>query len=296
MVRPLKAGIDYFPLDVDIDQDDKVALIEARHGIEGFGVMIKLLMKIYKEGYVYAWSEREELLFSKRIHMNQEKVQQIVSDCLNEGLFNKTLYKKFRVLTSHGIQKRYLEAVKRRKEVRICKHYFLLEDLESILGHSKTAIYLVDRDGKEVNVNQKPVEPPHSDNQKSQRKEKQNKETQTSPSTNYNPRDLEMATLLFDLMKQNNPHVKKPNIEKWAQDCRRMHEQDQRTYEQIEWLIRWSQADSFWKSNILSMDKLRKKFDQLIIKIKTAREQNSESSAPMPYHQMPDPNTFLFKE
>ena len=45
MARPVKEGLEYFPLDCDIDQDDKVALIEAQHGIKGFGVVIKLLMK-----------------------------------------------------------------------------------------------------------------------------------------------------------------------------------------------------------------------------------------------------------
>ena len=28
MARPQKNGLDYFPLDVDMDQDDKIALIE----------------------------------------------------------------------------------------------------------------------------------------------------------------------------------------------------------------------------------------------------------------------------
>ena len=43
MARPIKSGLDYFPLDVDIDQDDKVAIIEAEHGMLGFGIVIKLL-------------------------------------------------------------------------------------------------------------------------------------------------------------------------------------------------------------------------------------------------------------
>jgi len=29
MARPTKTGLDYFPLDVDMDNDDKIALIEA---------------------------------------------------------------------------------------------------------------------------------------------------------------------------------------------------------------------------------------------------------------------------
>ena len=40
MARPQKAGIDYFPMDVDMDQDDKILLIEAEHGVEGFGILV----------------------------------------------------------------------------------------------------------------------------------------------------------------------------------------------------------------------------------------------------------------
>ena len=70
MARPQKTGLDYFPLDVDIDQDDKVAIIEAQHGIVGFGIVVKLLMKIYDTGYFYEWTEREQILFSNRVNVN----------------------------------------------------------------------------------------------------------------------------------------------------------------------------------------------------------------------------------
>ena len=40
MARPQKEGIDYFTLDVKMD--DEVKLVEAKSGIAGFGVLIKL--------------------------------------------------------------------------------------------------------------------------------------------------------------------------------------------------------------------------------------------------------------
>ena len=43
--RPLKNGVDYFPLDVVMD--DKIELIESIHGIKGFGIIIKIFQKIY---------------------------------------------------------------------------------------------------------------------------------------------------------------------------------------------------------------------------------------------------------
>jgi hypothetical protein len=80
--------------------------------------------------------------------------------------------------------------------------------------------------------------------------------------------DMEMAELLFQKMLANNENAKQPNLEAWANEVRLMREKDNRTIEQIQYLINWSQNDSFWKVNILSMSKLRSKFDQLVIRCK----------------------------
>jgi hypothetical protein len=121
MSRPIKQGLDYFPLDVDTD--DKVELIEAKHGIVGFGVIIKLYQKIYKEGYYLNWNEETSLLFSKRINVNINIINDVITDCLQYNLLDKTLFNTYKILTSEGIQKRYLGAVERRKEVFLCKKY-----------------------------------------------------------------------------------------------------------------------------------------------------------------------------
>lgn len=128
MARPQKLGLDYFPLDVDIDQDDKIQLVEALHGTTGFAVVIKLLMRIYKEGYYYDWTEMEHLLFSRRVNVDINQLNDIVNDCVKYGLFDQKLYDKYQILTSHGIQERYFEASKRRKNITVVNQYMLIND------------------------------------------------------------------------------------------------------------------------------------------------------------------------
>jgi DnaD/phage-associated family protein len=128
MARPQKEGLDYFPLDVDIDQDDKVAVIEAQHGVTGFAVVIKLLMKIYKNGYFYQWTEKEQLLFSRLVNVDINELNVIINDCVKWGLFSEKLYQEGQILTSKGIQLRYLEASTRRQEVHIKKSHLLIEE------------------------------------------------------------------------------------------------------------------------------------------------------------------------
>lgn len=128
MARPFKEGLEYFPLDCDIDQNDKIALIEAQHGIVGFGVAIKLLMKIYNNSYFYEWTEKEQLLFSRRVNVNINEVNVIINDLVKWDFFDEKLFKDEKILTSKGIQRRYLEAVGRRQKVKMLKKYLLLDE------------------------------------------------------------------------------------------------------------------------------------------------------------------------
>lgn len=150
MARPIKEGLEYFPLDCDIDQDDKIALIEAQHGIVGFGIVIKLLMKIYKNGYFYEWTEKEQLLFSKRVNVDINEVNVIINDLIKWDFFNKEIFEREKILTSKGIQKRYLAAVGRRQKVKILEKHLLL-DTDTINAYKNLVI--VDRNHSSEGVN-----------------------------------------------------------------------------------------------------------------------------------------------
>lgn len=86
--------------------------------------------------------------------------------------------------------------------------------------------------------------------------------------------DVYLVQLLIDLMLQNNPEssilkrLTPSRQNDWINQCRLLREADGRTPEQIEAVIRFCQTDSFWKSNILSMPKLREKWDTLWMKAK----------------------------
>jgi hypothetical protein len=150
MARPQKEGLDYFPFDVDMDQDDKVALIEAKHGITGFGVVVKLFMKIYKNSYYYEWTEKEQLLFSRRINVDINTLNEIINDCLKWGLFDNSMYEKHKILTSRGIQRRYLKASDRRRGVQMCSAYMLLSNGEV---NTYKNLVIVDNNGLNTNIN-----------------------------------------------------------------------------------------------------------------------------------------------
>lgn len=125
MARPLKTGVEYFPLDVVLE--DEVELIESEHSITAFAVLLKLYQKIYAKNYWIIWDKKEVIVFSKRVNVDINLINAIIKSCFEWGLFDEKLYKKYGILTSNGIQKRFFEIVKRRKEIPVIKEYLLTE-------------------------------------------------------------------------------------------------------------------------------------------------------------------------
>ena len=126
MARPIKTGLDYFPLDVDID--DNLELIEAEHGLMGFALVIKLWQRIYKNGYYINWNKDNELLFSRKLNLELTTVNSVIMSCFHRNIFNKNLYYKYKILTSSGIQKRYITVCSqsKRKSISIITELNLL--------------------------------------------------------------------------------------------------------------------------------------------------------------------------
>ena len=139
MARPTKAGLDYFPLDVHMD--DKVNLIEAQYGLVGFAVVIKLWQQIYADkGYYTEWGEQNELLFAGKNGIELESLKNIIAATVRWGIFDADLLGKYKILTSAGIQKRYLEAKAKAKNVSIEKAYLLISVPETEVISEKTPV------------------------------------------------------------------------------------------------------------------------------------------------------------
>lgn len=128
MARPKKQGLDYFPLDVNVD--NKIEILESEYGILGFGFIVRLFQKIYANGYYLEWNEYSPILLKKEIGIEKEKINEFIEFCLEINIFDKKLYSEYNILTSRGIQKRYFTVCKRRKEIELIKEYLLVKPQE----------------------------------------------------------------------------------------------------------------------------------------------------------------------
>ena len=110
-------GINYFPIGVNFMEENAMEVIEAKYGIKGSAIVLKLLCKIYKEGYFIRWDEEQCLIFANKAgrEVQVAEVQGIIEILFIKGILDRNSYLENGILTSESIQKVWLEATKRRK-------------------------------------------------------------------------------------------------------------------------------------------------------------------------------------
>jgi len=84
--------------------------------------------------------------------------------------------------------------------------------------------------------------------------------------------EIKIANYLYAKIKINNNRTKKPNLQSWADTINKIMRIDKYTKDEIRQVIDFSQDDSFWKTNILSAEKLRKQMQRLLLTIKSENE------------------------
>lgn len=91
---------------------------------------------------------------------------------------------------------------------------------------------------------------------------KGNRPKATVEASDEDPEARRLCELLADLIVANGS--KRPTIGKaWLTEARRLLRLDKRPPDEIERVLRWSQADDFWRGNVLSMPTFRSKYDRL---------------------------------
>lgn len=195
MARPTKNGLDYFPFDVDFFYDEKIEAISGEFGTKGEIVAIKLLCAVYRNGYFIEWSEMLQMKLLKQLPgISSQLLEQIVSRLAKWNFFDENLFSSAKIITSVGIQKRYDEAVKRRKHTEN-RDYWLL-DVVNVNNNSVSA---------DINV----TLTTQSKVKESKLKEKEKKESSVdSKSTPSPPIDFKKLISYFNQNRGALPEVK----------------------------------------------------------------------------------------
>ena len=168
MARPIKKGLDYFPLDVTLR--GKIEYIQCMYGMLGVMVIISLWQRIYANSYYIEYDKNSSLVMSKDFgsqlkvidssKAHWEIFNEIVISAVEFGIFDKKLYERYHILTSRRIQEYYLKAKEKSSKIEINKDYLLLSDVnfsenseEIGVNSEETGIFTPENSTKESRVN-----------------------------------------------------------------------------------------------------------------------------------------------
>ena len=152
MARPKKIGLDYFPFDVDIFEDDKFFDLQNEYGPLGEVIYLRLLCMVYHAGYYYRFDSLEKLAsmlirsIGNRWARDKRTVVDVILFLAKINLFSAELMQE-NVLTSRGIQERYLAATERRQTE--ITEYSLLEKKaphEGVLNAPENTVSVTETD------------------------------------------------------------------------------------------------------------------------------------------------------
>lgn len=150
MGRNRKVGLDYFPMDVDFFQDIRIRKLIKYQGGKAVTVYALLLCIIYKQGYYVRWNDELPFIISEQTGFEEAYIQEVFKCCLIVGLFSKELYDSDKVITSKGIQKRWI------KLTDYVGNDFLTSKLNLLGNDIKIPKYKLDHEGKRLfNINVK---------------------------------------------------------------------------------------------------------------------------------------------
>ncbi|NJP37901.1 DUF4373 domain-containing protein [Alkalicoccus luteus] len=253
----------YFSHDANARNDEKILMLRAEHGWEGYGIYWALIEMMFEAS--------ESVLHHKKIKgiavsysIDITLLQSVINTCISEGLFdtddihfwsNSLLRRK----------EKYKEMKNKRSEAGkkgMAKRWGSKKDDEMKNANNDNTVITKNNKGKE-----------------SKGKESKRNKDKESPKQAYDESSVyfQLANKLYENILENDENFKKPNLQNWANDMRLMMERDKRTTEQIEYLIQWTQKHSFWKSNILSPKKLREKYTTLTLQVKEERAKPKRS-------------------
>ena len=134
MARPVKRGLDYFPLDVDVFSDRKIKILYSRFGADGFTLYVYLLCQIFNDGYYMQVDDDLNFVVASDLKMSAEKIGLMMNFLLERSLFDSKLFRSDKVLTSAGIQRRYQQAVRSRaakKPIEVSERFWILKKEET---------------------------------------------------------------------------------------------------------------------------------------------------------------------
>ena len=139
MARPRKDGLDYFPLDVNFLSDLKIKKIIRAYGAQAVAVVMSVLTTVYRDnGYFATYDDDLIFIIADELKLEDSYVKDVIEKMIEVEFLDKKQKEENKILTSIGIQERYLKACERRVKTTLNATYNLLNDSSNELPQTES--------------------------------------------------------------------------------------------------------------------------------------------------------------
>lgn len=199
MARPRKDGLDYFPLDVNFLSDLKIKKIIRAYGAQAVAVVMSVLTTIYRDnGYFATYDDDLIFIIADELKLEDGYVKNVIEKLIEVDFLNKEQKEKNNILTSIGIQERYLKVCERRVKKKLNATYNLINDGSNELPQTEST------DGGGLCI-QKPHSTGVNDNKSTQSKVNKSKVNKSKEKVNKTTSSGEQTDLekLLEIYQEN---------------------------------------------------------------------------------------------
>lgn len=252
----------YFSHDSNARHDYKIQALRSVYGVRGYG-MYWIIIEMMREQNNYNLPLSDKIIFiaiSREFECTLDEAKKFIHDCIYEfGLFVSS--------ETHF----WSDSLKQRMELAEVKRIANQQNgLKGGRPRKEQQEQPQEASQQLESVEVKPIK------QKSIR----TKNATIAQDAEESEEVVFLTDLLVSEIKKNNPQAKTPiNISNWRNDIRLLLA-DGYTFTQIDSMIRWTQSDDFWKSNILSAKKLREKSSTLILQMQRKQKEKPKQESP----------------
>ena len=145
-------GLDYFNIDINIFSDGKILKLMNRYGPVGFVSYITILAHVYANGYYleYSIEDTTQLLLSRiggKYFSGRNKIQELIIYLAHIDLIDMGMLHQY-VITSKGIQKRFIKMTKKRQNQDLSKYWLIDNQIDTDIVKSVDSREEVGKDEK----------------------------------------------------------------------------------------------------------------------------------------------------
>jgi hypothetical protein len=158
MARPIKQGLDYFPVDVGFFHNKKIKNLRRAKGTIGVMTYFNLMCRIYENGYYYRFDDIDELsmdiaeeIACEQLRATASRVTETINYLVGRGILDEELFKRG-IISGQAMQEQYVLATKAAKR-KVNMDVHLLVDVDLVVQKNSVSAEESEVSSEETKVN-----------------------------------------------------------------------------------------------------------------------------------------------